>query len=51
VYGFSKSDKSNISKKELKAFKVGAKKQLSITDEQIRDLLQDGTFIEIIKGE
>ncbi|GBU29596.1 hypothetical protein R84B8_03169 [Treponema sp. R8-4-B8] len=47
VYGFSKSDRDNINNKELKAFKAGAKKQLSITDEQIRDLLKDGTFIEI----
>ena len=48
-YGFSKSDRGNINEKELKMFKRDAKKQFSITDEQIKLLLQDGTFIEIIK--
>jgi len=50
-YGFSKSDKANISRKDLKRFKEDAKKQFSITDEQIKRLLQNGTFIEIIKGD
>jgi hypothetical protein len=47
AYGFSKSDKDNISEKELKAFKEDAKNRLSYTDEQIRELLQNGTLIEI----
>jgi hypothetical protein len=34
----------------LKRFKRDAKKQFSITDEQIRMLLQDGIFIEITGG-
>jgi len=46
-YGFSKSDRGNISEKELKAFKLDAKKRLSFTDEQIRVRLQDGSLIEI----
>jgi hypothetical protein len=49
VYGFSKSDKGNISRKDLKRFKEDAKNRLSYTDEQIRKLLQNGTLIEIIE--
>jgi hypothetical protein len=47
VYGFSKSDKDNISRKDLKRFKEDAKSRFSYTDEQIRELLQNGTLIEI----
>jgi hypothetical protein len=46
-YGFSKSDRGNISEKELKAFKLDAKQRLLFTDEQIRTRLQDGSLIEI----
>ena len=46
-YCFSKNDKGNISKKELKAFKEDAKKRLSLTDEQIEARLLNGTLIEI----
>jgi len=46
-YGFSKNDKGNISRKELKRFKEGAKLQFSLTDEQIEEHLRNGTFIEI----
>jgi hypothetical protein len=48
-YGFFKNDRGNISEKELKAFKKGAKKGLSFTDEQIEIHLRNGTFIEIIE--
>jgi len=47
VYGFSKSDRGNISEKELKAFKRDAKNRLSFTDEQIKVHLQNRTLIEI----
>jgi hypothetical protein len=49
VYGFPKSDKDNISEKDLKRFKEDAKSRLSFTDEQIREYLQNRTFIEIIE--
>jgi hypothetical protein len=49
VYGFPKSDRDNINKKELKRFKEDAKSRLSFTDEQIRELLQNRSFIEIIE--
>ena len=50
-YGFSKNDRDNINERELKRFKIDAKDQLLLTDEQIKDRLRNGTFIEIIKEE
>jgi hypothetical protein len=47
AYGFSKSDMGNISERDLKRFKLDAKKQLSLTDEQIDILVKDRIFIEI----
>jgi len=47
TYGFSKNDQGNISEKDLKRFKLDAKKQLSITDDEIKLYLKDGTYIEI----
>ena len=46
-YGFSKNDRGNISRKELKRFKEDAKLQFSFTEEQIEDRLRNGIFIEI----
>jgi hypothetical protein len=48
VYGFSKSDKSNIDKKELKAFKIDAKEDFALTDDEIKAWLKRGTLIEIV---
>ncbi|MCL2042979.1 MAG: type II toxin-antitoxin system RelE/ParE family toxin [Treponema sp.] len=50
VYGFSKSDKDNIDESELKAFKVDAKDQFTLTDEQIRARLKKRTLIEVLYG-
>jgi hypothetical protein len=50
-YGFSKNDRDNISEKELKRFKEAAKDLFSLTDEQIKVRLRNGTFIEIIEEE
>jgi len=50
-YGFSKNDMGNINRKELKRFKRDAKNRLSYTDGQIRELVQNGTLIEIIEEE
>jgi hypothetical protein len=47
VYGFPKSDRDNISRKELKAFKEGAKKDFKLTDAGIRTWLDHGTLTEI----
>ena len=47
VYGFTKSDRDNIDDGELKAFKIDAKENFDLTDEQIRAWLKRGTLIEI----
>jgi hypothetical protein len=49
-YGFSKSDRGNISEKELKAFKEDAKSRFLLTDEQIEARLKNGILIEITEG-
>jgi hypothetical protein len=51
AYGFSKSDRDNISAKDLKRFKEDAKSRLSYTDEQIMELVQNRALIEIIEEE
>jgi hypothetical protein len=48
-YGFSKNDRGSISEKDLKRFKLDAKSRLSYTDEQIMELVKNGTLIEIIE--
>jgi hypothetical protein len=50
-YGFSKNDRGNINRKELKRFKEDAKMQFLLTDEQIEARLRKGIFIEIIEEE
>ena len=47
IYGFAKSDRNNVDSGELRAFKVGAKINFSLTDEQIKDRLQKRTLIEV----
>jgi len=48
IYGFAKSDKGNIDKGELQGFKIDAKIDLSLTDEQIKDRIRKGTLLEIL---
>jgi hypothetical protein len=47
TYGFAKSNRGNISQKELRGFKEDAKADFSLTDEQIRHHLRKRTLIEI----
>jgi hypothetical protein len=47
VYGFAKSDKENISKKELSLLKETATTDLSLSDAQINERLQEKTLREI----
>jgi len=49
VYGFPKSKRANISRKELKAFKIDAKENFELTDEQIKSWLKHGTLIEVLQ--
>lgn len=47
VYGFSKSEKSNLEKEELKYFKKLAADLLSINREEFKELEKLGDFISI----
>ena len=47
VYGFAKSNRKNISQKELAKFKEAAKDWLSLSDDQLDKLVQTGKYQEI----
>ena len=51
VYGFPKSDLGNIRDDELEQFKKAAKTILSLSDEQIRQLIANGQFEEVKKDD
>jgi hypothetical protein len=48
VYGFAKSDKGNITDKELANFKKNAKTDFVLTDRQIEERLRRNTLQEIM---
>jgi len=48
MYGFPKSNKDNISGKELRVFKSKAKDNLAFTDELISLYLKNKILIEIL---
>ena len=47
LYGFPKSERSNINDRELLALKKQAKVLLSLSKEIIRSLLDDGVLVKI----
>jgi hypothetical protein len=47
VYGFAKSNRGNISRKELAQFKETAKDWLSLTNRQLDKLVRSGKYQEI----
>ncbi len=47
IYGFAKSDQGNISKQELKAFKLAATELLALTEKQIEQLIENQALTEI----
>lgn len=47
VYGFPKSDLGNIRDDEQEQFKKAAKPILALSDEQIRQLIENGQFEEV----
>jgi hypothetical protein len=49
VYGFPKSDLGNIRDGEQEQFKKAAKWILALSDEQIRQLIENGQFEEVKK--
>ena len=47
VYGFAKSDKSNLDPGELKAYRLAAKLVLSLSDTQVGAEVEAGRWIEV----
>ena len=47
VYGFAKSDRANISKKELRHLKSAAKEYFSMTSNQLDVRVERGQLIEL----
>ena len=47
VYGFAKSERANISEKELRNFKERAKDYFSLTIEQLENRIKHGKLIEL----
>ena len=51
VYGFPKSDLGNIGDDELEQFKKAAKTILALSNEQIRQLIENGQFEDVKKDD
>ena len=49
IYGFPKSDLGNIRGDEEEQFKKAAKLILALSDDQIRQLIENGQFEEVKK--
>lgn len=47
VFGFAKSDRDNIDREELDAFRKMAHHVLALTDDQLARLIASGQFMEI----
>jgi hypothetical protein len=47
VYGFAKSNRGNISQKELRKFKENSRRMQALTEAQIEAWLTDGTLYEV----
>lgn len=47
IHGFAKNEKSNLSKKELYAFKELAKILLGLSPSEIEKAIENGDFIEV----
>lgn len=47
VYGFAKSDRDNIRRDELKAFRMLAREMFSLTDDALARAIKNGTMEEI----
>jgi hypothetical protein len=47
VHGFAKNEKSNLSKKELVAFKELSKILLSFSDEELAIAIENGNLVEV----
>lgn len=47
IHGFAKNEKSNLSQKELVAFKELAKILVSLSAEKVKTAIETGDFIEV----
>lgn len=47
VYGFAKSDRANITELEEREFKALAKMVFAFSDEELRELLAAGAYLEV----
>ena len=47
VYGFAKSDRDNIDRQELKAFRLLAAEMLAMDEKALMAALKNGTIMEI----
>ena len=47
VYGFAKSERANISEKEVKKYKILAKKYFLMTVEQLDEMIKDCQLIQL----
>lgn len=47
MYGFPKSEKDNIRPDEEKQFKQAARHVLALTEDQLRELVTEGDFVEV----
>jgi hypothetical protein len=47
VHGFAKNEKTNLSRKELEAFKALAKILLGLSAAEINTAIQNGDFVEV----
>jgi hypothetical protein len=50
VYGFAKSHRANITDEEQTQFKAAARHVLALTEQQLKDLLENGDFVEVANG-
>lgn len=51
AYGFAKSGRANIDSAEEEQFKLAAGHVLGLTERQIEELVQNGDFVEVIRGQ
>ena len=51
MFGFSKNQRDNIGKKELKTLKLMAKELLGYSDIQLKKAIESGELIEVINHE
>lgn len=47
IFGFEKTDKSNISSNEEKSFKIIAKSLLTYSDLELNKLIKEGALVEV----